>query len=121
MSSKVMALIFSEARMASWNGYYSGIINFLCSVQNPVRASHGGFPQASAEFPKGKHGRIIGLCRTLSASVGSSLLGILADKITHMSQRLMLTALRSARERGDPFSTEILGRFCNIFHSLKSN
>lgn len=39
---------------------------------------------------------------SLSASVGSSLLGILADKITHMSHKLMFTALRSARLRGEP-------------------
>lgn len=39
---------------------------------------------------------------SLSASVGSSELGILADSITHISQRLMLTARRSARLSGDP-------------------
>ena len=39
---------------------------------------------------------------SLSANVGSSLEGTLADKITHISQRLTLTALRSARLKGDP-------------------
>ena len=55
VSSKVMALIFSEAKMAS-----------------------------------------------LSASVGSSLEGTLADNITHISHKLTLTALRSALLRGEP-------------------
>ena len=40
---------------------------------------------------------------SLSAKVGSSLEGTLADKITHISQRLTLTALRSARLKGDPW------------------
>lgn len=70
VSSKVIALMFSEARMAS-----------------------------------------------LSASVGSSLLGTFADNMQHISHRLTLTARRSARLSGDPLSTEILGRFCSIFHS----
>lgn len=39
---------------------------------------------------------------SLSASVGSSLLGILAERITHMSHKLMFTALKSARLRGEP-------------------
>lgn len=39
---------------------------------------------------------------SLSANVGSSELGILADKITHMSHRFMLTARRSARLSGEP-------------------
>jgi len=55
VSSKVMALILSDARIAS-----------------------------------------------LSARVGSSLLGTLADSMTHISQRLTLTALKSARLSGDP-------------------
>ena len=55
VSSNVMALMFSEARMAS-----------------------------------------------LSANVGSSLHGTLADKMTHMSQRLTFTALRSALDKGEP-------------------
>jgi hypothetical protein len=82
VSSKVMALMLSEARMAS-----------------------------------------------LSARVGSSLLGTLADRMTHISHRLTLTARRSALLNGDPYnhkylfhfvqgilkvhtlSTEILGKF----------
>ena len=55
VSSKVMALMLREARMAS-----------------------------------------------LSASVGSSLQGTFALRITHMSQRLTFTARRSARLSGDP-------------------
>lgn len=55
MSSKVMALMLSEARMAS-----------------------------------------------LSANVGSSLLGTFALRMTHISQRLTFTALKSARLSGDP-------------------
>ncbi len=55
VSSKVMALMLSEARMAS-----------------------------------------------LSASVGSSLDGTLADRITHMSHRFTFTARRSARDSGVP-------------------
>lgn len=39
---------------------------------------------------------------SLSASVGSSLLGTLADNITHMSHKLTLTARKSARLSGDP-------------------
>lgn len=39
---------------------------------------------------------------SLSASVGSSLLGTLADRMTHMSHRLTLTARKSARLSGDP-------------------
>ena len=39
---------------------------------------------------------------SLSASVGSSLLGTLADKMTHMSHKLTLTARKSARLSGDP-------------------
>ena len=39
---------------------------------------------------------------SLSARVGSSLDGTLADRITHISQRLTLTARKSARLRGDP-------------------
>ena len=72
VSSKVMALMLSEAKMAS-----------------------------------------------LSAKVGSSFDGTLADKMTHISQRFTLTARRSARLKGDPLSTEILGRFCNVFHSRR--
>lgn len=56
VSSKVMALMLSEARMAS-----------------------------------------------LSARVGSSLLGTLADRMTHISHRLTLTARRSALLNGDPY------------------
>lgn len=41
---------------------------------------------------------------SLSAKVGSSLLGTLADKITHMSHKLTLTARKSARLRGDPYA-----------------
>ena len=55
VSSKVMALMLREARMAS-----------------------------------------------LSASVGSSLDGTLAERMTHISHRLTLTALRSALLRGEP-------------------
>ena len=55
VSSKVMALMLSEARMAS-----------------------------------------------LSAKVGSSLEGTLAERMTHISQRLTLTARRSARLSGEP-------------------
>lgn len=40
---------------------------------------------------------------SLSARVGSSLLGTLADKMTHMSHKLTLTARKSARLSGDPF------------------
>ena len=54
---------------------------------------------------------------SLSARVGSSFEGTLADRITHISQRLTLTALKSALLRGDPLSTEIFGRFCSVFHS----
>ncbi len=39
---------------------------------------------------------------SLSAKVGSSFEGTLAERITHMSQRLTLTARRSARLRGEP-------------------
>ena len=55
VSSKVMALMLREARMAS-----------------------------------------------LSARVGSSLEGTLAERMTHMSHRFTFTALRSARLRGEP-------------------
>ena len=55
VSSNVMALMLSEARMAS-----------------------------------------------LSARVGSSLLGTLAERMTHMSHRLTFTARRSARLNGEP-------------------
>lgn len=55
VSSKVIALMFSDAKMAS-----------------------------------------------LSANVGSSLLGTFADSITHMSHRFTLTARKSARLKGDP-------------------
>ena len=55
VSSNVMALMLSEARMAS-----------------------------------------------LSARVGSSLEGTLAERMTHMSHRFTFTALRSARLRGEP-------------------
>ena len=55
---------------------------------------------------------------SLSARVGSSFEGTLADRITHISQRLTLTALKSALLRGDPLSTEIFGRFCSVFYSL---
>lgn len=40
---------------------------------------------------------------SLSCSEASSILFWLADSITHMSQRLMLTALKSARLNGVPF------------------
>lgn len=43
---------------------------------------------------------------SLSCSEASSILFWLADRITHMSQRLMLTALKSARLNGVPFGTE---------------
>ena len=56
---------------------------------------------------------------SLSARVGSSFEGTLADRITHISQRLTLTALKSALLRGDPLSTEIFGRFCSVFHSRR--
>jgi hypothetical protein len=39
---------------------------------------------------------------SLSARVGSSLLGTLADRMTHMSHKLTLTARKSARLSGDP-------------------
>ena len=39
---------------------------------------------------------------SLSAKVGSSFDGTLADSITHMSHKLTLTALRSALLRGEP-------------------
>lgn len=39
---------------------------------------------------------------SLSARVGSSLLGTFADRMTHMSHRLTLTARKSARLSGDP-------------------
>ena len=57
VSSKVMALMLSDARMAS-----------------------------------------------LSARVGSSLEGTLAERMTHISHRLTLTARRSARLKGEPSS-----------------
>lgn len=40
---------------------------------------------------------------SLSASVGSSLDGTFADRIQHMSQRLTLTARKSARLSGEPW------------------
>ena len=40
---------------------------------------------------------------SLSARVGSSLQGTLADRITHMSHRFTLTARRSARLSGEPW------------------
>ena len=43
----------------------------------------------------------------------------LAERMMHMSHRLTLTALRSSLLRGQPASTEILGRFCSVFHSLR--
>lgn len=43
---------------------------------------------------------------SLSCSEVSSILFWLADRITHMSQRLMLTALKSARLNGVPFGRE---------------
>lgn len=39
---------------------------------------------------------------SLSARVGSSLLGTLADRIQHMSHRFTLTARRSALLNGEP-------------------
>ena len=39
---------------------------------------------------------------SLSAKVGSSFEGTLAERMTHISQRLTLTARRSARLRGEP-------------------
>ena len=41
---------------------------------------------------------------SLSARVGSSLEGTLAERITHMSQRLTLTARRSALLSGEPLN-----------------
>lgn len=61
VSSKVIALILSDARMAS-----------------------------------------------LSASVGSSLLGTFAESMTHISHRLTFTALRSARLSGEPWKIRTL-------------
>lgn len=53
---------------------------------------------------------------SLSASVGSSLFGILADKITHISHRFTLTALRSARDSGEPCAEQAsLGYLLFIF------
>lgn len=43
---------------------------------------------------------------SLSCSEASSILFWLADRITHMSQRLMFTALKSARLNGVPFSRD---------------
>ena len=60
VSSKVMALMLSDARMAS-----------------------------------------------LSASVGSSLEGTLAERMTHMSHRFTFTARRSALLRGEPCKEEL--------------
>ena len=40
-----------------------------------------------------------------------------ADKMTHSLHMSILTALRSARLRGEPFNTLILGRFWRSFHS----
>lgn len=39
---------------------------------------------------------------SLSARVGSSLLGTFADRIQHISQRFTLTARKSALLRGEP-------------------
>lgn len=44
---------------------------------------------------------------SLSARVGSSFgFGIRADTITHISQRLILTARKSARESGEPLKLQ---------------
>lgn len=52
---------------------------------------------------------------SLSARVGSSLLGTLADRMTHMSHKLTLTARKSARLSGDPCNlTEFKKKFRNL-------
>lgn len=51
---------------------------------------------------------------SLSCSDASSILFWLADRMTHMSQRLMLTALRSARLSGVPFEGEVKERICYL-------
>ena len=43
----------------------------------------------------------------------------MAERMMHMSQRFTFTARRSSLFRGQPARTEILGRFCNVFHSLE--
>lgn len=67
VSSKVIALILSDARMAS-----------------------------------------------LSASVGSSLLGTFAESMTHISQRFTFTARRSARLSGEPWEITVLLQIMKI-------
>ena len=47
---------------------------------------------------------------SLSANVGSSLDGTLADRITHMSHKFTFTARKSARLKGEP---------CAQIHTLK--
>ena len=51
---------------------------------------------------------------SLSAKVGSSLLGTLAERITHMSHRFTLTERRSALLRGEPSKMEIWGKYIKI-------
>ena len=71
---------------------------------------------------------------SLSTMAGSSVMEIFAERTTHMSDRLMLTAwdggktiigqfyssltLRSALLIGDPWRMEIFGRVESVTHSL---
>ena len=54
---------------------------------------------------------------SLSIMAGSSATETLAERMMHMSQRLMLTALRSALLMGEPCRTEILGSVARVSHS----
>lgn len=57
---------------------------------------------------------------SLSARVGSSLLGTLADRMTHMSHKLTLTARKSARLSGDPCNIQKKNKTINIVNDVWS-
>ena len=57
---------------------------------------------------------------SLSARVGSSLLGTLADRMTHMSHKLTLTARKSARLSGDPCNIQKKNKTINIGNDVWS-
>jgi len=54
---------------------------------------------------------------SLSTRLLSSMLFFRADSITHMSQRLMLTARRFARFSGEPLDTNDKITTCKMTHS----